>query len=98
MPEQRQKTIGFLEAVLWRVRASSPWRDLSPAFGHWNSRFQWFRPWAKSTVFESLFKSMSEDSDLEYALIDSTIVQVRQKSTSSTEGLGIRPLGAQAVG
>ena len=37
----------FLEAVLWRVRAGSPWRDLPPAFGNWNSVFQRFRRWAK---------------------------------------------------
>ena len=27
----------FLEAVLWRMRTGSPWRDLPPAFGRWNS-------------------------------------------------------------
>jgi transposase len=26
-----------VEAVLWIVRTGSPWRDLPPAFGHWNS-------------------------------------------------------------
>ena len=25
----------FLEAVFWRVRTGSPWRDLPPAFGNW---------------------------------------------------------------
>ena len=60
----------FLEAVFWRVRTGSPWRDLPPGFGPWNSQFRRFRRWAKSGVFESLFKAMSEDSDLEYALID----------------------------
>ena len=38
----------FLEAVFWRVRAGSPWRDLPPAFGNWNSQFRRFRRWAKS--------------------------------------------------
>ena len=73
----------FLEAVLWRVRTGWPWRDLPPAFDHWNSQFQRFRRWAKSGVFESLFKAVSEDPDLEYALIDGTIVGVHQKVTSS---------------
>ena len=88
----------FLQAVLWRVGTGSPWRDLPPAFGHWNSQFRRFRRWAKSGVFESLFKAMSEDPDLEYALIDGTIVQVHQKVTGSKGGISIRPLGARAVG
>ncbi|MBU3029207.1 transposase [Paracoccus sp. XHP0099] len=60
----------FLEAVFWRVRTGSPWRDLPPGFGNWNSQFRRFRRWAKAGVFESLFKAMSDDADLEYALID----------------------------
>src|SRR3954467_11237193 len=27
----------FVEAVLWIVRTGSPWRDLPPSFGNWNS-------------------------------------------------------------
>ena len=87
----------FLEAVLWRVRTGSPWRDLPPAFGHWNSQFRRFRRWAKTGVFERLFKAMSEDVDLEYALIDGTFVQVHQKATGAKGGLNIRPLGARAA-
>jgi transposase len=68
----------FLQAVLWRVRPGSPWRDLPPTFGHWNSQFRRFRRGAKSGVFEGLFKAMSEDPDIEYTFIDGTIVQVHQ--------------------
>src|SRR5215217_2197439 len=32
----------FLEAVLWRVRTGSPWRDLPSGFGHWNrAMYRW---------------------------------------------------------
>ena len=62
----------FLEAVLWRMRTGSPWRDLPPAFGRWNSPFRQFRRQTKAGIFESLFKDMSNDPDLEYALIDGT--------------------------
>ena len=50
----------FLQAVLWRVCTGSPWRDLPPAFGHWNSQFRRFRRWSKSGVCEGLFKAVSE--------------------------------------
>ncbi len=81
----------FLEAVLWRVRTGSPWRDLPSGFGNWNSIFRRFRRWAKAGVFESLFKALSNEPDFEYALIDGTIVSVHQKATGAKGGLCIRP-------
>jgi Transposase and inactivated derivatives len=87
----------FLEAVFWRVRTGSPWRDLPPAFGNWNTQFRRFRRWAKAGIFESLFNAMSGDPDLEYALIDGTIVQVHQKATGAKGGLRLRPSDARAA-
>lgn len=88
----------FLEAVFRRVGTGSPWRVLPPAFGHWNSRFRRFRRWARSGMFESLFKAVSGAPDLEHALIDGTIVQVHQKATGAKGSLRLRPSGARAVG
>lgn len=88
----------FLEAVFWRVRTGSPWRDLPEKFGNWNSQFRRFRRWAERGVFESLFKAMANDPDFEYALIDGTIVPVHQKATGAKGGLSIRPSGGRAAG
>ncbi len=85
----------FLEAILWRVRTGSPWRDLPEAFGEWNSTFRRFRRWALKGVFERLFEAMSEEPDFEYALIDGTIVSVHQKASGARGGLKIRPLAAR---
>jgi transposase len=81
----------FLEAVLWRVRTGSPWRDLPVVLGNWNSVFQRFRRWAMKGVFERLFEVLSEEPDFEYALIDGTIVSVHQKASGARGGLKIRP-------
>lgn len=88
----------FLEAVLWRVRTGSPWRDLPKGFGNWNSVFKRFRRWAKNDVFERLFNAVSGDPDLEYTLIDGTIVQVHQKAAGAKGGLSIRRSGVHAAG
>ncbi len=97
----------FLEAVFWRVRTGSPWRDLPPGFGNWNSQFRRFRRWAERGVFESLFNAMSDDPDLEYGMIparafsmhcravDGIIVSVHQKATGAKGGLKITPSTAR---
>ncbi len=87
----------FLEAVLWRVRTGSPWRDLPSAFGNWNSIFQRFRRWAKAGVFAKIFEKLSGEPDFEYALIDGTIVTAHQKASGAKGGPKIRPSGARGV-
>jgi transposase len=76
----------FLEAVLWIARTGSPWRDLHGEFGHWNSVFKRFRRWALKGVFEEVFKRVSGDPDVEYAIIDGTIVRVHQQGTGARGG------------
>ena len=87
----------FLEAVLWRVRTGLPWRDLPSDFGNWNSVFRRFRRWAEGGVFERIFKEISGTPDLEYAMIDGTIVQAHQKASGAKGGLRIKPLGGRAA-
>ena len=54
----------FVEAVLWIVRTGSPWRDLPPLFGKWNTAFKRHRDWVRADVFVRLFEACSEEPDL----------------------------------
>jgi transposase len=40
----------FVEAVLWIARTGSPWRDLPPLFGPWNTVFKRYRDWVKANT------------------------------------------------
>ena len=89
----------FVEAVLYRYRAGIPWRDLPERFGDPIRIHTRFSRWAASGVWERLFKHLSEDTDNEYAMIDSTIVRAHQHSAGARKKrVPIRRSGARAAG
>jgi transposase len=73
----------FVEAVLYRYRAGIPWRDLPERFGDPIKIHTRFSRWAKSGVWEKVFKELAKDADNEYAMIDSTIVRAHQHSAGA---------------
>ncbi|MBV8520606.1 MAG: transposase, partial [Acetobacteraceae bacterium] len=77
----------FVEAVLWIMRTGSPWRDLPPGFGKWNSVEKRFRDWVKAGVFRRMLEAVAADPDLEYAMVDATIVKVHRHGQGAKGGL-----------
>ena len=77
----------FLEAVLWIARTGSPWRDLPPGFGNWNTVFKRFRDWVKGDVFQRIFDALTDEPDMEFAMIDGTIVKVHRHGQGAKGGL-----------
>ena len=73
----------FVEAVLYRYRAGIPWRDLPERFGDFRVVHTRFTRWSKRGVWEKVFKTLAEDADNEYAMIDSTIVRAHQHSAGA---------------
>lgn len=99
----REDTVGvtakdnrlFVDAVLYRYRAGIPWRDLPERFGNWSVVHTRFSRWAKSRVWERVFKHLAADADHEYAMIDSTIVRAHQHSAGAQKKtVKTKPSGA----
>src|SRR5260370_36852538 len=75
----------FVEAVIYRYRAGTPWRDLPERFGDPVKLHTRFSPWAKSGVWKKLFEMLASDAGNEYAKISSTSVRAPQQRRRTTQ-------------
>lgn len=68
----------FVEAVLWIARTGAPWRDLPETFGYWHRVYVRYNRWSQKGVWGRVFERLAGDPDLEYLMIDGSIVRVHQ--------------------
>ena len=85
----------FVEAVLWIVRTGSPWRDLPAHFGNWSTALTRFRDWVQADVWARLLEAVADEPDMEYAMVDATIVKVHRHGQGAKGGLKARPSAAR---
>jgi transposase len=71
---------------------------LPERFGDWKIVYQRFNRWAKSGVFERIFKLLASDHDNEYMMIDATIVRAHQHSAGARKKTANRRSAARAAG
>jgi transposase len=80
----------FINAVLWIAKTGAPWRDLPERFGPWGSVWKRFDRWAKKGVWERVFEAL-QDPDLEWMIIDSTVVRAHQHAAGKKGGKPVKP-------
>ena len=89
-----KKCKNFVEAVYWMARSGAPWRYLESTFGNWNSIYKRFNAWSERNIWNDLMRYCIEDPDLEYIMIDATIIRAHpcaagyKKDSQNIEGLG----------
>jgi transposase len=89
----------FVNGVLWVLRSGARWSDWPERYGKYKSVHKRFARWAVGGVWEQVFRTLTQDTQNEYLMIDSTIVRAHQQAaTGRKKGARIRLWGVPAEG
>ncbi|MDQ0506610.1 transposase [Xanthobacter agilis] len=65
----------FLDALLWMARSGGRWRDLPERLGDYRSVKRRYYRWIEMGVLDEILSVLAREADLEWLMIDSTIVR-----------------------
>lgn len=83
-PEQNRTIIN---GILWRLRYGTPWRDVLPKYGNWNTIYRHFRRWSKAEVWEAVSVTLAEImADSGHYSIDSPKVRAHISAAGGKAG------------
>ena len=85
------KTRLFVDAVHWLMRTGAQWRDLPDELGAWNTVFKRFGRWSDQGIWEQLHTYFIEEPDMEWLLIDSTVVRAHPCAAGASKKKGDKP-------
>ncbi len=88
----------FLNAVWHLSKTGTAWRDLPERFGKWDTVYHRFNQWCKKGVWQRLFKAVSRDADMEWLMMDSTVIRARPHAAGMNDETDDQALGRSRGG
>ena len=82
----------FLDALLWMARPGGRWRDLPERLGDYRSVKRRYYRWIEAGVLDAMLLALAREADLEWLMINSTIVRA-----SSPALVMMKPLPRQKL-
>jgi transposase len=80
----------FVDALLWMARSGARWRDLPERLGdHRTVKRRYYR-WIERGVLDQVLAVLSAEADLEWLMIDSTIIRAHQHAAGASKAQGGR--------
>jgi transposase len=80
----------FLDALLWMARSGGRWRDLPERLGDYRSVKRRYYRWIEMGVLDEMLAVLAREADLEWLMIDSTIVRAHQHAAGARRQKGGR--------
>ncbi len=65
----------FISGICYVLRTGIQWRFLPKEYGSWRAVHKRFKQWSDKGIWKSIFESCQKNPDLEYVMVDSTIVR-----------------------
>lgn len=94
-----EASLAIINGIHWRLRYSTPWRDVSPKYGNWNTIYRRFRRWSEAGVWEAVSVTLAEImADSGHYSIDSTTVRAHVSAAGGKGGLVEELLAARGAG
>src|ERR1700733_1881963 len=90
----------FLNALLWMARSGGRLRDLPERLGDYETVKRRYYRWIEMGFLDDILAALAREADLEWLMIDSTIVRAHQQAAGARRQKGgrmPRALGAPAA-
>jgi len=76
----------FVEAVIFRAKTGTPWRDLPERFGPWKSVYNRFANWARRGHWARIFRELQFEVDETGSIVDGSVVRAHQDASGGKGG------------